>query len=154
MCYRRQRGIFGEKFWALKDVSFELYQGETLGILGRNGAGKSTLMRLMSGIIKPDQGELINHHNSTASLLSLQLGFMGYLSGRENAILSGMLMGLTRREIEAKMDAIIDFSELGEFIDQPISTYSSGMSARLGFSVAFQTDPDILLVDEVMGVGR
>lgn len=150
--YKRNRGVFGEPFWALKDVSFNLYQGETLGIIGRNGVGKSTLLRLMAGIIKPNRGTLINE-GYQASLLSLQLGFIYYLTGRENALLSGMFMGLRKSEVEAKMDAIIKFSELGDFFEQPIATYSSGMAARLGFSVAFQVDPDILLIDEVLGVG-
>ncbi len=150
--YKRKRGVFGEPFWALKDISFDLHQGETLGIIGRNGVGKSTLLRLMTGIIKPNKGTFTNH-GYQASLLSLQLGFIYYLSGRENAILSGMLMGLRKKEVKAKMDAIIEFSGLGDFIDQPIATYSSGMVARLGFSVAFQVDPDILLIDEVLGVG-
>ncbi len=150
--YKRRRGIFGEQFWALKNISFDLYHGETLGIIGRNGVGKSTLLRLMAGIIKPNKGTFINR-GYHASLLSLQLGFIPYLSGRENAILSGMFMGLRKKEVKAKMDAIIEFSELDDFIDQPIATYSSGMKARLGFSVAFQVDPDILLIDEVLGVG-
>ncbi|OQW92999.1 MAG: ABC transporter [Beggiatoa sp. IS2] len=150
--YKRQRGVFGEPFWALKDVSFDLYQGETLGIIGRNGVGKSTLLRLMASIVKPDKGIFINR-GYHASLLSLQLGFTYYLTGRENAILSGMLMGLEKRQIKAKLPAIMEFSELGDFFDQPIATYSSGMVARLGFSVAFQVDPDILLIDEVLSVG-
>jgi lipopolysaccharide transport system ATP-binding protein len=140
-------------FWALKDVTFELYHGETLGIIGRNGVGKSTLLKVMSGIIKPNRGQFINQNNSTASLLSLQLGFVEHLNGRENAILSGMFLGMRKKEIIAKLPAIIEFADLGEFIDHPVGTYSSGMSARLGFSVAFQTNPDILLVDEVLGVG-
>jgi lipopolysaccharide transport system ATP-binding protein len=152
IAYRRHRGIFGEPFWALKDVSFDLYQGETLGIIGRNGAGKSTLLRLMAGIMKPDRGTFINR-GYRASLLTLQLGFIPYLSGRENARLGGMFMGLRRHEIEAKLPAIKEFSELEDFFENPINTYSSGMNARLGFSVAFQADPDILLVDEVLGVG-
>jgi len=147
-----KRRIFSEPFWAIKDVSFDLYHGETLGIIGRNGVGKSTLLRMMAGIIKPDTGTFVNNGYS-ASLLCLQLGFIAYLSGRENAILSGMLMGLRKKEIKAKIDAILEFSELGDFFDEPIATYSSGMKARLGFSVAFQVDPDILLVDEVLGVG-
>lgn len=151
--YKQKRGIFGQPFWALKDISFDLYPGETLGIIGRNGVGKSTLLRLMAGIIKPNRGHFINHHHRQASLLSLQLGFVYYLTGRENAILSGMLMGLRKKDIMAKMDDIIEFSGLHKFIDQPIATYSSGMIARLGFSVAFQVDPDILLIDEILGVG-
>jgi len=153
VAYRRKKGIFGDIFWALKDVSLSLHHGETLGVIGRNGAGKSTLLRLIAGIIKPDKGELIQTQGYQASLLTLQLGFVPYLTGRENAILSGMLLGLRKKEITAKLDAIIEFSELGEFIDQPIVTYSSGMAARLGFSVAFQADPDIFLIDEVLGVG-
>lgn len=152
MCYRRQRGIFGDPFWALRDVSFTLYSSETLGIIGRNGVGKSTLLRLLAGIIRPDQGRLINH-GVRVSLLSLQVGFVPHLTGRENAILSAMLMGLRRREIEARMGEIIDFAELDDFIDQPTATYSAGMNARLGFAVAMQIDPDVLLVDEVLGVG-
>jgi len=150
--YKRKRGVFGEPFWAFKDISFDLYQGDTLGIIGRNGVGKSTLLRMMAGITKPNKGTFVNY-GYQVSLLSLQLGFIHYLSGRENAVLSGMLMGLRKKEVKAKMDAIIEFSELGDFIDQPIATYSSGMVARLGFSVAFQVDPDILLIDEVLGVG-
>jgi lipopolysaccharide transport system ATP-binding protein len=153
ICYGRRRGVFGTRFWALKDVTFNLYTGETLGIIGRNGAGKSTLLRLLAGIIKPNRGSIDITPGCRASLLSLQLGFVPNLSGRENAILSGMLMGLRRREIEAKLPAILEFSELGDFFERSINTYSSGMKARLGFSVAFQVDPDILLVDEVLGVG-
>jgi len=150
--YRKKRGIFGEPFWALKKVSFDLFQGETLGVIGRNGAGKSTLMRIMSGIVKPDCGEFVNY-GYKVSLLSMQLGFISYLTGRENAILGGMLMGLRRKDIESKIPAILEFSELGDFFEKPINTYSSGMNARLGFSVAFQVDPDVLLIDEVLGVG-
>lgn len=139
-------------FWVLQDIGFELFPGETLGVIGRNAAGKSTLLRLLAGIIKHDRGTLINRAHSV-SLLSLQTGFVPYLTGRENAILSGILLGLRRREVEARMAAIIAFSELGAFIDQPLSTYSAGMRARLGFSVAYQVEPDILLIDEVLGVG-
>ncbi len=151
--YRRRNGLFGgDKFWALKDVSLELYPGETLGIVGHNGAGKSTLMKVLAGIIKADRG-IIHNQGYRASLLALQLGFIHYLSGRENAILSGILIGLSKKEVEAKLDDIIAFAELEEFIDQPIITYSSGMIARLGFSVALYADPDIILIDEVLGVG-
>jgi len=151
--YKRNRGVFGEPFWALKDISFTLKAGESLGIIGRNGVGKSTLLRLMANIIKPNKGQFIQHDSYQASLLSLQLGFIYYLTGRENALLSGMFMGLRKAEVQERMEAIIAFSELGQFIDQPIATYSSGMVARLGFSVAFQVDPDVLLIDEVLGVG-
>lgn len=152
VAYRQHRGLFGEAFWALKDVSFDLYAGETLGIIGRNGSGKSTLLRLMAGIIKPDRGS-VQMTGCSASLLSLRLGFIPYLTGRENAILSGMLLGLKRKVIQAKLEKIKAFSELDSFFERPINTYSSGMLARLGFSVAYQAEPDILLVDEVLGVG-
>lgn len=151
--YWRQAGYLRkEQFWALKDISFELYHGDSLGVIGRNGAGKSTLLRILAGILHPDRGVLINHGVQMA-LLSLQIGFVPYLTGRQNAVLSGMLLGLHKKEVIKKLDDIQAFSELGEFFDQPISTYSSGMSARLGFSVAFQLDPDVLLIDEVLGVG-
>ena len=140
------------RFWVLQDISFDLYPGETLGVIGRNAAGKSTLLRLVAGIIRQDRGTFVNRGQNTA-LLSLQAGFVPYLSGRENAILSGLLLGLRRAEVEDKMQAIIDFSELGDFIDLPLSSYSSGMRARLGFAVAYQVDPDILLIDETLGVG-
>jgi lipopolysaccharide transport system ATP-binding protein len=144
--FRRRR------FWALKDVSFDLYRGDSLGVIGKNGVGKSTLLLTLAGVMSPDCGTITNHGVST-SLLSLNLGFLPYLSGRENAILGGMFQGLTKRQVESKLDEIIAFAELEEFIDQPISTYSSGMKARLGFSVAFQVQPDVLLIDEVIGVG-
>lgn len=139
-------------FWAIQDVSMVIRRGETLGVIGRNGAGKSTLLRLLSGIIRPDRGEMIDH-GYLSTLLSLQVGFVPHLSGRKNAVLSGLLLGLSLREIEERMDSIVEFAELEEFIDEPIQTYSSGMRARLGFSTAFHVDPDILLVDEVLGVG-
>ena len=139
-------------FWVLQDISFDLYPGETLGIIGRNAAGKSTLLRLLAGIIRHDRGVFVNHGQS-AVLLSLQAGFVPYLTGRENAILGGLLLGLRRHEVEERMPAIIEFSELGDFIDLPLSSYSSGMRARLGFAVAYQVDPDILLIDETLGVG-
>jgi lipopolysaccharide transport system ATP-binding protein len=152
--YRRRVGFHLQSpFWALEDVSLEIYRGETLGVIGRNGVGKSTLLRLLAGIITPDRGTIHFDGHYHISLLSLQVGFIPQLTGRENAVLSGMLLGVARKAIEARLDKIIEFSELGDFIDQPISTYSTGMRARLGFSVAFQTDPDILLVDEVFGVG-
>lgn len=153
--YHRKRGRLPwrhKKFWALKNVSMELFQGETLGIIGRNGAGKSTLLRLLAGIIRPDRGRFVDY-GQQATLLSLQVGFVDHLSGHENAILSGMLLGMDRKEIEEKMPSIVDFAELADFIDEPIATYSSGMRARLGFSTALHVEPDILLIDEVLGVG-
>lgn len=151
--YWRQRGFLKrQRFWALRDVSFELRHGESLGVLGRNGSGKSTLLQLLAGITRPDRGTLINH-GVTVSLLSLQLGFVPYLSGRQNAVLSGMLMGRSRRAVESELEAIRAFSELDEFFDEPLGSYSSGMRARLGFAVAFRLKPDVLLIDEVLGVG-
>ncbi|MCH9649393.1 MAG: ABC transporter ATP-binding protein [Deltaproteobacteria bacterium] len=153
--YGRSGNLFSrrrEVRWALKDISLEVSRGETLGVIGRNGAGKSTLLRLLAGIIRPDSGRYANF-GCRATLLSLQVGFIPYLSGRENAILSGMLLGMERRELLRKLPEIIDFAELADFIDEPVQTYSSGMRARLGFSIAFHVDPDVLLVDEVLGVG-
>jgi len=148
-----KKSLFRRKrFDALKDISFDLFHGETLGIIGRNGAGKTTLLRLLGGITRPDKGTLINNGFKT-SLLSLQIGFDSQLSGLYNAILSGMLLGFTKKEIEAKLYDIVTFAELEEFIDQPVRTYSSGMRARLGFSIAFNLDPDVLLIDEVLAVG-
>lgn len=148
--YYQRRG--GVRHWALEEISLSLHKGETLGVIGRNGAGKSTLLRLLAGIIRPDRGQYVSH-GYQASLLSLQLGFVGHLSGRENIILSGLLLGMHLREIKERIDDVIAFAELEEFIDEPIETYSSGMKARLGFSAAFHVDPDILLIDEVLGVG-
>ncbi len=154
-CYGRKGSLFSKSqsnFWALKDVSFDLNRGEALGVIGRNGAGKSTLLRLLAGITQPDKGTITKNGCST-SLLSLQVGFVPYLTGRKNAFLSGLLLGLTYQEIKKQMETIIEFSELGDFINQPIKTYSSGMVARLAFSVAHFAEPDVLLIDEVLGVG-
>lgn len=151
--YWLKRGIVRrEKFWALRNVTFSLHRGESLGVIGRNGVGKSTLLRLLAGVTSPDEGR-IELRNATVNLMTLQLGFIQYLSGRENAIMSGLLYGLTRDEIESNMDWIIEFSGLESFIDQRLDTYSNGMKARLGFAVAYQADPDVLLIDEVFGVG-
>ncbi len=148
----RQSLFSRRKFWALRDVSFDLYESDSLGVIGKNGVGKSTLLRLLAGVMSPDCGTLVNSGVST-SLLSMNLGFLPYLSGRENAILGGMFQGMAREEISAKMEDIIRFAELEEFIDEPVASYSSGMKARLGFAVAFQIQPDVLLIDEVIGVG-
>ncbi|MDL4862239.1 ABC transporter ATP-binding protein [Halomonas elongata] len=152
--YKRRGGLFQkpEYFQALEGLNFDVHRGETLGILGRNGAGKSTLLRVVAGIIQPDSGEVINH-GVTISLLALQAGFDAELPGTDNAILSGMLMGYTRRQVEKKLNDIAEFSELGNFMDEPVKTYSSGMRARLGFSVAMYMTPDVLLLDEVLSVG-
>ncbi|NPA35181.1 MAG: ABC transporter ATP-binding protein [Chlorobi bacterium] len=140
------------RFEVLKDVSFEVRKGEVFGIMGHNGAGKSTLLALIAGVIKPDRGT-IKVKGRISPLLELGAGFHPELTGRENIILNGLLLGLTKREIMQRFDKIVEFSELGHFIEEPIRIYSSGMVARLGFSVAVHTDPDILLVDEVLAVG-
>jgi len=137
---------------ALRDVSFNLYQGDSLGIIGRNGAGKSTLLKLLGNIIRPDSGRVINN-NVRTSLLALQVGFDPELSGRSNILLSGMLLGFRYEDVRANLDKIIAFSELGEFIDTPVKTYSAGMKGRLGFSIALEMNPDVILIDEVLGVG-
>lgn len=139
--------------WALRGVSFDIRAGETLGVIGRNGAGKTTLLRLLAGILGPDRGSVRRLPGLSASLLSLQVGFLPQLTGRENAILSGMLLGLRRFEVDARLDSIVSFAELAGVMDDPISTWSDGMRARLGFAVAFHADPDLLLLDEALGTG-
>jgi lipopolysaccharide transport system ATP-binding protein len=142
-----------DTYWALKDVSFDLIRGEVLGVVGRNGAGKSTLMKLLAGIIEPNRGQIRKVQRLDVLLLSIQVGFMPHLSGRENIIVSGLLLGMRRREVERAMDEIIEFSGLEQHIDRPVYMYSTGMKARLGFAVAQQVKPDVLLIDEVIGVG-
>lgn len=138
---------------ALKDVSLILRRGEALGVIGRNGAGKSTLLKLIAGIMQPDSGRVLLHGTPAIALLSLQLGFANELSGRYNAILGAMMLGYTKREAQARLARIIDFAELEQWIEEPLKTYSSGMRARLGFAVAMEMSPDVLLIDEVLGVG-
>jgi len=151
---RRQGFLKRSQFWALQDVSFDLFAGETLGVIGKNGVGKSTLLRILAGIITPNTGKMVIHRPGfRISLISLGAGFVPFLNGRENVILSGMMLGATKKEILSKMDAIISFSELDGFFEQPVNTYSTGMRARLGFSVAYHLDPDVILLDEVLGVG-
>ncbi|HEX4480033.1 MAG TPA: ABC transporter ATP-binding protein [Rudaea sp.] len=152
VAFNAQLRVGSPKFWALEDVSFTLKRGQRLGVVGRNGAGKSTLLRTLAGIIAPDRGR-ITRARVSCQLLSLSVGFMQHLSGRDNAILSGLMLGLRRRDILQRLPKIREFSELGAFFDQPISSYSTGMLMRLGFSVAMQVDPDILLIDEVLAVG-
>ena len=157
ICYRPHRTIFSEtakESWALRGLNLTIHEGEKLGIIGRNGCGKSTLMRLLAGIYSTDEGRITYHRKDChVELLSLGVGFEGNLSGAENAILNGMLMGKSRAHMLERLPAIREFSGLNEFFEMPVYTYSSGMGLRLGFSVAMETDPDVLLVDEVLGVG-
>ena len=148
------KGFFrSSKFEALQDVSLELRRGETLGIIGRNGAGKTTLLRLIGDIITPDRGTIVSQQNITVSMLTLQAGFDQELTGRSNVILGGLMLGFPRRKILRRMEEIIGFAALDRFIDEPIKTYSTGMRARLGFALALELSPNVLLVDEVLGVG-
>ena len=140
------------EFWSVNDVSFELKRGECLGLIGPNGAGKSTLLKILNGLIKPDKGR-ISVRGRVGALIELGAGFNPILTGRENIYVNGAVLGFTKEEIDHKFDEIVDFAELGEFIDTPVQNYSSGMKVRLGFAVAAQMDPDILLVDEVLAVG-
>lgn len=140
------------EFWAVKDISFELRRGECLGLIGHNGAGKTTLLRMLNGLIKPDRGQ-IQMRGRIGALIALGAGFNPILSGRENIYVNAAVLGLSKREIDSQIDEIIEFSEIGEFIDAPVQTYSSGMQVRLGFAVATALRPDILLLDEVLAVG-
>ncbi|MDR0902004.1 MAG: ABC transporter ATP-binding protein [Opitutaceae bacterium] len=157
LCYRPQRTIFSKtrkEIWALRGLSLNIHEGEKLGIVGRNGCGKSTLTRVLAGIFCLDEGVMrFARKNLHVELLSLGVGFEGNLTGAENAVLNGMLMGKSRDYMLSRLGAIREFSGLGEFFDYPVYTYSSGMNLRLGFSVAMETDPDVLLIDEVLGVG-
>jgi len=137
---------------ALDNVSFDVKKGETIGIIGKNGCGKSTILKVIAGIYKPDSGNIINKAQST-SLLTLGLGFDPELSGEDNAIISAMLMGVSKQKAIEILPSIIEFSELGEFIKQPVKSYSSGMRSRLGFSVAIKLEVELMLVDEVLSVG-
>ncbi len=140
------------EFWAVENMSFEVCKGEILGIIGLNGSGKTTLLRLLAGILPPDRGEIMVK-GRVASLISLGAGFHPHMNGRENIYLNGAILGMTRREIDQGLQSIIDFSGIGDFIEAPVSTYSSGMRARLGFSIAVTIQPDIMILDEVLAVG-
>lgn len=149
----KNRGILrSQEFWALNNINFELKKGESIGIVGHNGAGKTTTLKLINGLIKPNTGE-IKVKGRVGALIALGAGFNPILTGRENIRVAGAMLGYTRDEIRRKEQIIIDFSEVGEFIDSPVQSYSSGMMARLGFSVAIHSEPDVLLVDEVLAVG-
>lgn len=139
------------QFWALHDISLTVFEGETVGLIGRNGSGKSTISRVFSGSLKPDEGEL--RINGKVQLLALGIGFRPGLTGRENVMISGTILGMSRREVREKMDDIEEFAELGDFFDEPIKTYSAGMKSRLGFAISTAVNPDILVLDEVMSTG-
>jgi lipopolysaccharide transport system ATP-binding protein len=141
-----------EPFWALRDVSFSIAPGRMIGVIGPNGAGKSTLLRLIGGVGRPDEGQ-VTVHGRIGALLDLGVGFHPDLTGRENVFINGVIAGLTRNEVAHRFDSIVEFAELEPFIDNPLRTYSTGMQMRLGFAVAAHTDPEILLIDEILAVG-
>ncbi len=149
---RQERLLRDKEFWAVKDIDFELRRGECLGLIGHNGAGKSTLLKILNGLIKPDAGK-VTIKGKVGALIELGAGFNPILSGRENIYNNGAVLGFSRREIEEKIEEIIDFAEIREFIDMPVQNYSSGMKVRLGFAVAAQMQPDVLIIDEVLAVG-
>ncbi len=140
------------EFWAVNDVSFELKRGECLGLIGPNGAGKSTLLKMLNGLIKPDKGR-ITMRGRIGALIELGAGFNPILTARENIYVNGSVLGFSKKEMDQKFDAIVDFAEIEEFIDTPVQSFSSGMKVRLGFAVAAQMEPDVLLIDEVLAVG-
>ena len=146
------RGNRGEDFWALRDVSLEIPRGSTYGLIGHNGSGKSTLLKLIAGIHRPTSGT-ITAHGRVSAMLELGAGFHPELSGRDNVFLNGSILGLTRKQITAAMDDIVEFSGIGDFIDVPVKVYSSGMYVRLGFSIAANLDPELLIIDEIIAVG-
>ena len=147
-----EEGLRPGEFWANRNISFEVRRGECLGLLGHNGAGKTTLLRMLNGLIKPDTGR-IEMRGRVTGLIALGAGFNPLLSGRENIYINGSILGLSQREIKTKLDEIIDFAEIREFIDSPVQSYSSGMQVRLGFSIATAMKPDVLILDEVLAVG-
>lgn len=146
----RRDGV--QEFWALRNLDLRVSPGEVLGVIGTNGSGKTTLLKLLAGILTPDEGQ-VTTQGRISTLLQLGAGFEPELSGRDNIYLNGLVLGLSKSEINRRYEEIVDFAQLGEFIDAPLRTYSSGMQARLGFSVACNVDPDILLVDEILAVG-
>jgi len=144
--------LHAEEYWALQDVSFSIDAGESIGLAGANGSGKSTLLKIIGGILTPDRGK-VHIRGRIAALLELGAGFHPDLTGRENVYLNGSVLGLSEREIDRQFDSIVDFSGIGDFLDTQVKFYSSGMYVRLAFAVAVHSDPDILLVDEVLAVG-
>ena len=152
IAYIKGKRIEKEILWALRNISLDVHRGESLGIIGPNGAGKSTLLKVISGVIKPAEGRVIVN-GKIAPLIELAAGFDDELTGRENIFLNASILGFSRRETEDRVGSIVDFSELRDFIDTPLKHYSSGMVARLAFSVATEANPDILIIDEVLAVG-
>ena len=148
----RDEDLRDGEFYAVRDVSFELRRGECLGLIGHNGAGKTTLLKMLNGLIKPDHGR-IEMNGRVGALIALGAGFNPILTGRENVYINGSVLGLSKREIDDKIDEILEFAEIGEFIDMPVQNYSSGMQVKLGFAVATTLNPDILILDEVLAVG-
>jgi ABC-2 type transport system ATP-binding protein len=148
---QRRRSVF-EELWVLRGLSLAVPPGQTIGLIGENGSGKSTLLKMIAGILRPDKGS-IDVNGKISALLELGAGFEPNLTGRENIYLNGAILQMTRKEINERFDRIVEFSELEKFIDTPVKNYSSGMHTRLGFSIAVNVDPDILLVDEVLAVG-
>jgi len=148
----RGRRSVHEDFWALKDISFEVPSGSTFGLIGSNGSGKSTLLKCLAKIYYPEKGT-INYNGKIAALLEVGSGFHPELSGRENVFLNGSILGMSKKEVTRKFDEIVDFSGVEQFIDQPVKNYSSGMYVRLGFAIAINVNPDVLVVDEVLSVG-
>lgn len=148
----RKNELRKSEFWAVKNISFEVKRGECLALIGHNGAGKSTLLKMLNGLINPDEGS-ITMRGKVGALIELGAGFNPILTGRENIYNNAAVMGFSKKEVDAKFDEIVTFSEIGEFLDMPVQNYSSGMKVRLGFAVAAQMEPDILLIDEVLAVG-
>lgn len=153
LAHRRQR-MTSEDFWALRDVNLQVARGESIGLVGRNGSGKSTLLKLIAGIHRPTSGRLLVRRNARiGTMIELGVGFNVELSGCDNVYLNASVYGLTRREVDAIYDEVVDYAELRQFIDEPIKNYSSGMIVRLAFAVAAHLDPDVLLLDEIFAVG-
>lgn len=149
---KQDKSLRKDEFWAVKDISFEVRRGECLGLIGHNGAGKSTLLKILNGLIAPDEGS-VTMYGKVGALIELGAGFNPILTGRENIYNNAAVIGFSKQEIEAKYDEIVAFAELEEFIDMPVQNYSSGMKVRLGFAIAAQMEPDVLIIDEVLAVG-
>lgn len=149
---KQDKSLRGDEFWAVKDISFEVRRGECLGLIGHNGAGKSTLLKILNGLIAPDEGS-VTMYGKVGALIELGAGFNPILTGRENIYNNAAVIGFSKEEIETKFDAIVAFAEIEEFIDMPVQNYSSGMKVRLGFAIAAQMQPDVLIIDEVLAVG-